>query len=119
MRQRPFTQPRSMAPILFAAMLVATVFAQPSPTIRGSWAATAGPNQIFQGTWTAQMVGNDPNTAQGTWTLITQSNQIAAQGTWSAVKNARTWSGTGVLSMSIKTIVNCRLTGSSSCTLLN
>ena len=63
------------------------------PMVRGSWAATAGPKQTFQGTWTAQPAGADPNTAQGSWTLLNQSNRIAAEGTWSAVKNANSWSG--------------------------
>jgi hypothetical protein len=63
-----------------------------APVVRGSWAATAGPNQTFQGTWTAQASGTDPNTAQGSWTLLNQS-RVAAQGTWSAVKTAASWSG--------------------------
>jgi hypothetical protein len=82
--------------LAFALMMgLAAIQAQStSPTIRGSWAATAVPNQVFQGTWTAQLVPDDPNTAQGSWTLLKGSNQIAAQGTWSAVKTARSWSGT-------------------------
>lgn len=65
-----------------------------SPTLHGSWAATAGPNQVLQGTWTAELAPANPNNAQGSWTLVNRSNQIAAQGTWSAVKTARSWSGT-------------------------
>ena len=63
-----------------------------APMVRGSWAATAGPNQTFQGTWTVQPSGTDPNTAQGSFTLLNQS-RVAAQGTWSAVKTATSWSG--------------------------
>lgn len=63
-----------------------------APMVRGSWAATAPPNRTFEGTWTAQAGGTDPNTAQGSFTLLNQS-RIAAQGTWSAVKAATSWSG--------------------------
>jgi len=54
------------------ALLATIVFAvsgalsqSPSPTIRGSWSATAGPNQILQGTWTAELTAANPNGAQG------------------------------------------------------
>ena len=65
-----------------------------SPTLRGGWSATVGANQVLQGTWTAQFVPDNPNGAQGSWTLLGRSNQVAAQGTWSAVKTVKSWSGT-------------------------
>jgi hypothetical protein len=82
-------------------LLVTIVFAvsaplaqSPSATVRGGWSATAGPNQILQGTWTAELTADNPNTAQGSWTLLSGSNQVTAQGTWSAVKTPKEWSGT-------------------------
>ena len=88
-RTRLFTE-TILATIVFA--VGATLAQSPSPTIRGGWSATAGPNQILQGTWTAEPLAGNPDGAQGTWTLL-RSNQIAAQGTWSAVKTAKEWSG--------------------------
>jgi len=77
----------------FVFVITATL-AQSAPTaIRGAWSASAGPNQVFQGTWTAEPASSDPNAAQGSWTLLNRSSQIVAQGTWSAVKTARVWSG--------------------------
>lgn len=73
---------------------IATLAQSRAPTIRGTWAATAGPNQVLQGTWTAELTVANPDNAQGSWTLLNRSNQIAAQGTWAAVKTARVWSGT-------------------------
>ena len=91
-RARLATATAAVATLVFA-MTVA--YGQPpSSAIRGSWSATAGPNQVFQGTWTAEPVSGDRNAAQGSWTLLNRSNQVAAQGTWSAVKTARVWSGT-------------------------
>ena len=74
--------------------VIAAPAQSPSATIRGTWAATAGPNQVLQGTWTADLTAAEPNNAQGTWTLLNASNRIAAEGTWAAVKTARVWSGT-------------------------
>jgi hypothetical protein len=74
--------------------VIATPAQSPATTIRGTWAATAGPNQVLQGTWTADLTPTDPNSAQGSWTLLNKSNRIEAQGTWAAVKTARVWSGT-------------------------
>ena len=38
---------------------------QVSPVLLGSWTATAGPNQIFRGTWSAQVSLRSPNCAIG------------------------------------------------------
>jgi hypothetical protein len=74
--------------------VIATSAQSRSTTIRGTWAATAGPNQVLQGTWTADLTPANPDSAQGSWTLLRGSNQVAAQGTWAALKTARVWSGT-------------------------
>jgi len=76
-----------------AALLAAAVSAQTTSTIHGSWSATAGPNQVWQGTWTGELSPAKPNVAQGSWTLLNRSNQIAARGTWSAAKTEKVWSG--------------------------
>jgi hypothetical protein len=62
---------------LVFAMTVAQA-QSPATAIRGSWSASAGPNQVFQGTWTAEAASSDPNAAQGSWTLVNRSNQIGA-----------------------------------------
>jgi hypothetical protein len=89
------TRPRFFAAMsLIAAMACGAAAQQPPPMLRGSWAASAGRAQTFQGTWTAELSASNPDGAQGSWTLLNRSNQITARGTWSAVKTARTWSGT-------------------------
>jgi hypothetical protein len=84
----------SYTAVVLAALLVVTVSAQSPSTLRGGWSATVGPNQVLQGTWTADLTSAAPDTARGSWTLVNQSNRIAAQGTWSAVKTEKVWSGT-------------------------
>jgi hypothetical protein len=79
--------------VAFVCAMTVTLAQSPATAIRGSWSASAGPNQVFQGTWTAESASSDPNAAQGSWTLLNRSDQIVAQGTWSAVKTARVWSG--------------------------
>ena len=64
------------------------------PSLRGNWSASAGPNQVFRGTWAARPVAGSPNTATGSWSLVNGSNQIVLTGTWAATKTARNWSGT-------------------------
>jgi len=76
-----------------AILFAASAWGQSTSTIRGGWSATVGPNQILQGTWTADLAPANPNSAQGSWTLLNQSNQIAARGTWSAAKTEKVWSG--------------------------
>jgi hypothetical protein len=79
--------------VAFVFAITVTLAQSPATAIRGSWSASAGPNQVFQGTWTAEPAPSDPNAAQGSWTLLNRSNQTIAQGTWSAAKTARMWSG--------------------------
>jgi len=83
----------TIAATVLCAFLAATVPAQTTSTIHGSWSATAGPNQVLQGTWTAELSPATPNVAQGSWTLLNRSNQTAARGTWSAAKTEKVWSG--------------------------
>jgi uncharacterized membrane protein (DUF4010 family) len=86
------TRTRLATQIALTAIVFAIAMTQaqsPSTAIRGSWSATAGPNQVFQGTWTAELASSDPNAAQGSWMLLNRANQIVAQGTWSAVKAPR------------------------------
>jgi hypothetical protein len=77
---------------VLTVLLAATAPAQ-TTTIQGSWSATAGPNQVLQGSWTADLSPATPNVAQGSWTLLNRSNQITARGTWSAAKTEKLWSG--------------------------
>jgi hypothetical protein len=79
--------------VAFVFATTVTLAQSPATTIRGSWSAAAGANQVFQGTWTAAPASSDPNVAQGSWTLLNRSNEIVAQGTWSAMKTASVWSG--------------------------
>lgn len=64
------------------------------PGLRGSWTATAGPNQIFRGTWTGQTLPGKPNLAQGSWTLLSNTGEVILEGTWSALKGSAAWQGT-------------------------
>jgi hypothetical protein len=84
--------------LVHVAVLTPTTIAAdgqpPAQPLRGSWTATAGPNQVFHGTWSARPVEGSPNSASGSWSLVNGSNQIVVSGTWSATKTARLWSGT-------------------------
>lgn len=64
----------------------------------GTWTATAGPTagegQILRGTWAGQALPHQPNSARGSWTLISETDQLLADGTWSAEKSAQGWQGT-------------------------
>jgi hypothetical protein len=67
---------------------------EPPVLMHGGWAATAGPSQVFRGTWTAQVPPDRPNMAQGSWTLLAETGQILLEGTWSAQKARAGWQGT-------------------------
>ena len=67
---------------------------QVSPVLLGSWTATAGPNQIFRGTWSAQVSLRSPNRAIGSWTLLNEAGDVLLEGTWSAQKTGKGWQGT-------------------------
>jgi hypothetical protein len=80
--------------------LAASALAQQAPanppenTLRGTWIASAGPTQMFRGRWWASLLPNTHNSAQGSWTLLSDSNQILLEGTWSARKSPAGWQGT-------------------------
>ena len=74
----PFGLPAQQAPFAF----------------HGRWTATAGPSQVFRGTWAAQVVPDTPNAAQGAWTLLSETGEVRLQGTWSALKVRSRWQGT-------------------------
>lgn len=82
----------SLAATLF---LASCALAQPAPPVfRGGWTATTGPTQVLRGRWSAQALPRTPNAAQGSWTLLSDANQIVLEGTWSAQKTAAGWQGT-------------------------
>jgi hypothetical protein len=67
---------------------------QASPVLLGSWTATAGPGQIFRGTWSAQVSLHSPNRAIGSWTVVNEAGDVLLEGTWSAQKTGLRWQGT-------------------------
>src|SRR6266481_3001226 len=71
-----------------------TLAQQASPVLLGSWTATAGPNQIFCGTWSAQVSRPSPNHSIGSWTLLNEVGDVLLEGTWSAQKTGKGWQGT-------------------------
>lgn len=76
-------------------LLASCAVAQQAPAwLRGSWIARAGPNRDFQGRWSAEVLPDTKNAAQGSWTLLNAGNHIVVEGTWSARKSARGWQGT-------------------------
>ena len=60
---------------------------------RGAWVATAGA-RTFHGRWTGQLLPKTRNAASGSWTLLSDSNQILLEGTWSMRKSSAGWQGT-------------------------
>jgi hypothetical protein len=71
-----------------------TLAQQVSPVLLGSWTATAGPNQVFRGTWSAQVSLHSPNRAIGSWTLLNEAGDVLLEGTCSAQKTGLHWQGT-------------------------
>jgi hypothetical protein len=73
---------------------VCTLAQEVSPVLLGSWTATAGPNQIFSGTWSAQASLHNSNRAIGSWTLLNETGEVVLEGTWTAQKTGQRWQGT-------------------------
>jgi hypothetical protein len=67
---------------------------QASPVLLGSWTVSESPNQIFRGTWSAQVSLRGPNRAIGSWTLVNDAGDVLLEGTWSAQKTGQHWQGT-------------------------
>ena len=83
----------SIAVRLITILVLCSGFAQePAQAIHGTWIATAGRGQTFQGTWTGSALPQHPDVAEGTWTLAS-GGQIAIRGTWQAEKNRQGWEG--------------------------
>jgi hypothetical protein len=81
--------------VILALILSSCALAQDtSPILAGSWTATAGPNEIFRGTWSGQSSSQDPNAARESWTLLNEAGDILLHGTWSAPRTGRGWQGT-------------------------
>ena len=80
---------------LMLVLLSSCALAQePLPVLDGSWTASLGSGQIFQGTWSAQTSRQNLNAARGSWTLLNEAGEIVMQGTWSAQKAGQGWQGT-------------------------
>ena len=81
--------------LLMTLTLVCCALAQETPgVLYGTWTATAGPSQVLRGLWSAAISARTPNTAQGSWTLLNDSGEVALSGTWSAKKTHSSWQGT-------------------------
>lgn len=63
-------------------------------TWHGIWMATAGPTHSFRGRWWASLLPATHNAANGSWTLLSDTNQILLEGTWSTKKSPQGWQGT-------------------------
>jgi hypothetical protein len=92
---------RILTATLAGALLpTSCALAQPASTdlqekvFRGNWIATVGPKEVFRGRWSGEALPNTPNAAQGSWTLLSDTNRILLEGTWSARKSAWGWHGT-------------------------
>jgi len=81
--------------LIFGLILCSCALAQQvSPVLLGSWTATAGPGQIFRGTWSAQVSLHNPNRAIGSWTILNDAGDVLLEGTWSAQRTGKSWQGT-------------------------
>ena len=61
---------------------------------QGSWTASAGGERYLRGTWSGQLSGASRNSAQGSWTLISDAGEVLMEGSWSARKAGQAWEGT-------------------------
>ena len=64
-----------VVPLALLASSQDTKPAQEAKTWRGMWIATAG-RRTFHGRWWASMNSGSHNAASGSWTLLSDSNQI-------------------------------------------
>jgi hypothetical protein len=83
--------------LLFIALFLAPLctYAQEAAPVRyGTWTASVSPSQIFRGSWSAEILPRNPNDAQGSWALFSDSGDVVLQGTWSAKKIGLHWHGT-------------------------
>ena len=81
--------------LIFGFILYSCAVAQEaSSVLLGSWTATTGANQVFRGTWSAQVSLHNPNRAIGSWTLLNEAGEVVLEGTWSAQKAGQHWQGT-------------------------
>src|SRR5260370_41179869 len=83
--------------VLAVTLLLAScaVAQQATSTWQGSWIATAGPSRFRRGHWFARVLPDAKNAASGSWSLVSESNQVVLEGTWSArIQQSRTVSGT-------------------------
>jgi hypothetical protein len=79
---------------LGALGLTVLASAQEAPIeLHGGWSATAGVTRTFLGTWTAQVLPDKPNTAEGSWALLNEGGQTILEGTWAANKTRLGWQG--------------------------
>lgn len=84
----------SYCALLLALGLTASSSAQESPVeLHGTWTATAGPNRTFWGTWTARVLADKPNEAEGSWALLDQGGLTLLEGTWAANRLRLSWRG--------------------------
>jgi hypothetical protein len=99
---RNMIEPVSRKPWFWVlAMLICSCVAAQEPPAKpnehnwhGAWMATAGPAHSFRGRWWANLLPATHNAANGSWTLLSDTNQILLEGTWSARKSSRGWQGT-------------------------
>lgn len=87
--------PRKLRWLFVLLILARGAASQDAATVRyGTWTATAGPSQVFRGSWSAETLPHSPNEAQGSWTLVNDANDLVLQGTWSAKRTGPHWHGT-------------------------
>ena len=86
-----FTLRRLLIVLLFTQYALAQDI---SAMLYGTWTATAGPSQIFRGSWSAETSPRNPNEVQGAWSLVNDSGEIMLEGTWLARKTGSRWQGT-------------------------
>ena len=52
-----------------------------------------GPARVLRGRWAGQAFADRPNSAQGSWTLLSDAGRTILEGTWAAEKTPRGWQG--------------------------
>lgn len=92
-RRLTIRKPVSIAALLAVLLALVSAFGQqPAETFYGTWIATAGHTQTLHGTWSAHALLQQPNAAEGYWSL-SSGGRIVIRGTWRAEKNNRGWQG--------------------------
>lgn len=87
-------RPFKLVTIAFLLLAASASLAQESTSqFQGTFTAQVGKSQVFRGRWTAAIATQNPNFAQGYWTLLNDFHQVSLEGSWTVRTTGARWHG--------------------------